>query len=312
MRGGEEERGRSVSCHPVAGPYLRVKMRDDPPRFGEPGGWQASARSSGAALAQPEPAAITPGPRGKVAVVTGGATGLGRAICHEFARLGCHVAFCFVELPGRDVTEMALLTETGLLGMGVQVYAARCDVRDPAAVQGFLDETARRFGGFHYLVNNAGIAVDGALWRLSDEAWQEVMATNVTGAFNCIRAATPHFRARRYGKVVSISAHQAARPGFGVANYAASKAALEGLTRAAAVELGPANVNVNAVAPGFIRTERMMMLPREVIERARMHAVLGRVAEPEDVARVVAFLCSEEARHITGQTIVVDGGLSLE
>ncbi|HSC59459.1 MAG TPA: SDR family oxidoreductase, partial [Gemmatimonadales bacterium] len=83
-------------------------------------------------------------------------------------------------------------------------------------------------------------------------------------------------------------------------------------TRAAAVELGPANVNVNAVAPGFIRTERMMMLPREVVERARMHAVLGRVAEPEDVARVVAFLCSEEARHITGQTIVVDGGLSLE
>ena len=105
---------------------------------------------------------------------------------------------------------------------------------------------------------------------------------------------------------------EAARPGFGVANYAASKAALEGLTRAAAVELGPANVNVNAVAPGFIRTERMMMLPREVVERARMHAVLGRVAEPEDVAHVVSFLCSDEARHITGQTIVVDGGLSLE
>ena len=97
-----------------------------------------------------------------------------------------------------------------------------------------------------------------------------------------------------------------------MSNYASSKAALEGLTRAAAVELGPAGVNVNAVAPGFIRTERMSMLPKDVVERARRKAVLGRLAEPEDVARVVAFLCSDDARHITGQTIVVDGGLSLE
>jgi 3-oxoacyl-[acyl-carrier protein] reductase len=111
---------------------------------------------------------------------------------------------------------------------------------------------------------------------------------------------------------VSVSAHQAERPGFGVANYAASKAALLGLTRAAAVELGPANVNVNAVAPGFIRTERMGMLPSEVIERAQKSSVLGRVAEPDDVAHVISFLCSDSARHITGQTIVVDGGLSLE
>lgn len=295
----------------LTGPYLRA-VSFPSPSYGDPGGWQSSGRSSGSALAQPEPAAILPGFRGKVAVVTGGATGLGRAVCHEFARLGCHVAFCFVELPGRDVTEMALLTETSLLAMGVQVYAARCDVRDPAAVTTFLDEARRRLGGMHYLVNNAGIAADGALWRLTDQAWAEVMATNVTGAFNCIRGAAPHFRAQRYGKIVSVSAHQAARPGFGVANYSASKAALEGLTRAAAVELGPANVNVNAVAPGFIRTERMAMLPKEVIERARMHAVLGRVAEPDDVAHVVSFLCSDEARHITGQTIVVDGGLSLE
>lgn len=300
----------SLAIPPLAGTF--EPMRDSPSNFGDPEGWQASGRSSGSALAQPEPVAIQPGMRGKVAVVTGGATGLGRAVCHEFARLGCHVAFCYVDLPGRDVSEMALLTEASLLGTGVQVHVNRCDVRDPRAVHAFIDETARRLGGIHFLVNNAGIAADGALWRLSDAAWNEVLATNVTGAFNCIRAATPHFRRQRFGKVVSVSAHQAARPGFGVANYAASKAALEGLTRAAAVELGPANVNVNAVAPGFIRTERMMMLPKEVVERARMHAVLGRVAEPEDVAHVIAFLCSDEARHITGQTLVVDGGLSLE
>jgi 3-oxoacyl-[acyl-carrier protein] reductase len=244
--------------------------------------------------------------------VTGGATGLGRAVVMEFGKLGCNVAFCFVNLPGRDVVEQALLTETALAAMGVAVYAARCDVRDRDEVEGFVTEARQRLGGVHFLVNNAGIANDGALWRLSEQAWREVLDTNVTGAFNCIRSVAPVFRQQHFGKIVNVSAHQAKRPGFGVANYAASKAALLGLTRAAAVELGPANVNVNAVSPGFIRTERMAMLPREVIERARKHSVLGRIAEPEDVARVISFLCSDAARHITGQTIVVDGGLSVE
>lgn len=249
---------------------------------------------------------------GKVVIVTGGATGLGRHICLEFGRLGCQVAFCFVNLPGRDVSEQALLTETTLSSMGVEVYARRCDVRDRQAVEHFVLEAKQKLGGVHFLINNAGIASDGALWRLSEAAWSEVLDTNVTGAFNCIRAVAPIFRTQHFGKIVSVSAHQAERPGFGVANYAASKAALQGLTRAAAVELGPANVNVNAVAPGFIRTERMGMLPSEVIERAQKSSVLGRVAEPDDVAHVISFLCSDSARHITGQTIVVDGGLSLE
>ena len=276
------------------------------------GVWDPDAEHSGTTLEQPLPVPVSAGFAGKVAVVTGGATGLGRCIAMEFARQRCRVAFCFVDLPGRDVTEQALLTETACTAMGAEVYAARCDVRDRGSVERFLADTAQRFGTVHFLVNNAGIAMDGALWRMTDEAWRDVLDTNVTGAFNCIRTVSPIFRKQHYGKVVSVSAHQAARPGFGVANYAASKAALEGLTRAAAVELGPANVNVNAVAPGFIRTERMSMLPREVIERAQKHSVLGRVAEPEDVAHVITFLCSEEARHITGQTLVVDGGLSLE
>jgi len=263
-------------------------------------------------MEQPLPQPIAEGFPGKVAVVTGGATGLGRAICLEFARLGCDVAFCYVNIPGRDVSEQALLTETTISSFGVRVHATRCDVRDPVQVDRFMVDTRSRLGGLHFLVNNAGIAHDGALWRMSDESWREVMDTNVTGAFNCIRAAAPHLRSQHYGKVVSVSAHQAHRPGFGVANYAASKAALEGLTRAAAVELGSANINVNAVAPGFIRTERMAMLPREVTERAQKHSVLGRLAEPEDVTHVISFLCSDSARHVTGQTLVVDGGLSLE
>ncbi|HTS90342.1 MAG TPA: SDR family NAD(P)-dependent oxidoreductase [Gemmatimonadales bacterium] len=276
------------------------------------GSWEPAPEHSGTTLEQPLPVPVTAGFRGKVAVVTGGATGLGRCIAMEFARLGCRVAFCFVDLPGRDVAEQALLTETACTAMGAEVVAVRCDVRDRESVDRFINDAVQRFGTVHFLVNNAGIAVDGALWRMTDEAWNEVLETNVTGAFNCIRAVAPVFRKQHYGKIVSVSAHQASRPGFGVANYAASKAALEGLTRAVAVELGPANVNVNAVAPGFIRTERMMMLPREVIERAQKHSVLGRVAEPEDVAHVITFLCSDEARHVTGQTVVVDGGLSLE
>ncbi|HZB27555.1 MAG TPA: SDR family NAD(P)-dependent oxidoreductase [Gemmatimonadales bacterium] len=281
--------------------------------FGHRPSWEYEApEGAGAALEEPKPKPITKGWRGKVVIVTGGATGLGRHISMEFGRLGCHVAFCFLDMPGRDVTEQALLTETALMGMGVQVYVQRCDVRDRYAVERFVSETKQRLGGVHFLINNAGIANDGALWRLSHEAWNDVLETNVTGAFNCIRAVAPIFRAQHYGKIVSVSAHQADRPGFGVANYAASKAALLGLTRAAAVELGPASVNVNAVAPGFIRTERMGMLPVEVIERARKSSVLGRVAEPDDVAHVISFLCSDSARHITGQTIVVDGGLSLE
>ncbi len=275
--------------------------------------WEAeAAEGAGGVLEKEQPQPIAEGFVGKVAVVTGGATGLGRAISLEFARQGCHLAFCYVNLPGRDVTEQALLTETAIASMGVTVHASRCDVRDRAAVEEFIRETRNRLGGVHFLINNAGIASDGALWRLTDEAWRDVLETNVTGAFNCIRTVAPVFRGQHYGKIVNVSAHQAERPGFGVANYAASKAALVGLTRAAAVELGPSNVNVNAVAPGFIRTERMGMLPKEVIERAQKSSILGRVAEPNDVAHVISFLCSEAARHITGQTIVVDGGLSLE
>jgi len=263
-------------------------------------------------MEQPAPEVVETGFRGKVAVVTGGATGLGRAIALEFGRLGCRVAFCFVDLPGRDVSEQALLTETALRAMGVEVFAAKCDVRDAKAVDKFMADVRRELGGLHILVNNAGIAIDGAMWRMSDRAWKDVLETNVTGTFQCIRAVSQGFREQQYGKIVNVSAHQAERPGFGVANYAASKAGVLGLTRAAAVELGPSNVNVNAVAPGFIRTERMGMLPDDVIDRARKHSVLGRVAEPADVAKVISFLCSDDARHVTGQVLVVDGGLSLE
>jgi 3-oxoacyl-[acyl-carrier protein] reductase len=272
----------------------------------------ALSAAAPATLSDPRSATLADGMTGRVAVVTGGATGLGRSIALEFARIGAKVAFCWFEMDGRDVEASALLTETALGSMDVDVYAARCDVRDREHVERFIDEVQHRLGGVHYLVNNAGIAHDGALWRLSSEAWNAVLETNVHGAFHCTAACAPRFRAQRWGKIVNVSAHQATRPGFGVSAYAASKAALEGLTRASAVELGPSNINVNAVAPGFVHSERLDQLPRDLIERTRKRAVLGRLAEPDDIAHVISFLCSDAARHITGQTIVVDGGLSLE
>ncbi|MBI3983154.1 MAG: 3-oxoacyl-ACP reductase FabG [Gemmatimonadetes bacterium] len=276
-------------------------------------GASRGGRASGATLApKAEPVPTVPREmKGSVAIVTGGATGLGRAIALEFARRGVNVAFNYLHVPDRDISAQALLTETALRAFGVGVYGAACDVRDSAAVERFVAAVKGELGGVHYLVNNAGIAHDGALWRLTDAAWREVLDTNVTGAFHCIRSVAPTLRKQRYGKIVNVASHQAYTPGFGIANYAASKAALVGLTRSAAVDLGPSNINVNAVAPGFVRTEMLSKLPPEVVERAEKESLLNRVAEPEDVANVVAFLCSEEARHITGQVILVDGGLTL-
>src|SRR6267154_6023846 len=277
--------------------------------------WSSSgggrAASAPAVQERPQPQRTPESFKGRVVIVTGGATGLGRAVALEFAQSGCGVGFNYVEMPGREVGPQAVMTEAAIKACGVPCYSALCAVREMDLVEHFVGEVRSHLGGVHYLVNNAGVTHDGALWRLTPEAWSEVLDPNLTGAFNCINVVSPHLRAQRYGKIVSVASHQAFRPGFGIANYAASKAALIGLTKAAAVDLGSAGINVNAVAPGFVKTELLTKLPREVLERAERESVLGRVAEPEDVAKVIVFLCGEAARHITGQTIVVDGGLTL-
>lgn len=258
---------------------------------------------------QPQPARSDFGSRG--AIITGAATGIGRATALELARRGCAVAFNYVELPGRDVAVQAAMTEAVLKSLNVAVYCDRCDVRNAAEVERFVKAAKEAIGGVHILVNNAGISRDAALWKTDDSAWRDVVDTNLTGAFNMIKSVAPIFRQQHYGKIVNVSSIMASKPGFGVANYAASKAGLIGLTHAAAVELGPANVNVNAVAPGFVKTELVGNMFDELAARARAQTVLGRIAEPDDVAHIIAFLCSDASRHITGEVIRVDGGQGL-
>lgn len=260
---------------------------------------------------QPSPALIARELKGRVAIVTGGSSGIGRAIVLEFAASGVNVAFNFLDT-GPESREQAHSVESELEEFDVEVFCRACDARDAAAVDTFVDEAAAALGGLHFLVNNAGIGRDGALWRMADEDWRSVLDTNLTGAFNFIRAAAPVFRAQEWGKIVNISSVHGVRGEFGLANYMSSKAGLIGLTRSAALELGPKNINVNAVAPGYIRTTQLTeQVPAEILDRAREKSVLGRLGDPRDVASVVLFLCSEGARHITGVVVPIDGGYLL-
>jgi 3-oxoacyl-[acyl-carrier protein] reductase len=260
---------------------------------------------------QPQPARIPGGLKGRVALVTGGSSGIGRAIALALADAGAHVGFNYLDT-GPESHEMAQQVASELRAREVQVYHQTCDVRKPEEVRTFVGEVVETLGGLHFLINNAGIGRDGALWRMTDEDWDAVMDTNLSGAFYFIRAAAPIFREQEWGKIVNVSSVHGIRGEFGLANYISSKAGLVGLTRSAAVELGPKNINVNAVAPGYIRTTQLTeQVPAEILDRAREKSVLGRLGDPQDVAQLVLFLCSEAARHITGAVIPVDGGYLL-
>jgi 3-oxoacyl-[acyl-carrier protein] reductase len=283
----------------TATPLPRVAAADDP-----------VDRLLAEVMEEPAPLAVGAELRGRVAIITGGVTGIGRAIALEFARRGAHVALNYYAYDASgEIEREAERAANEITAHGVRVHLAPCDVRDAAQVEHFVEAAHEALGGVHVLVNNAGIARDRALWRLTDEQWRAVLDTNLTGAFHMIRAVARYFRRQADGKIVNVSSVHGIRSEFGLANYAASKAGLLGLTRSAALELGPSNVNVNAVAPGYIRTTRLTQgVPAEILDRAREKSVLGRLGDPQDVANVVLFLCSEQARHITGVVIPVDGG----
>lgn len=260
---------------------------------------------------QPQPLFDATSLRGQVAIVTGASSGIGRAIALELARCGTHIAFCFLDTGSQSRLDAQGVARK-LREMEVRVFFRSCDVRESRDVKDFIAEVQEELGGVQILVNNAGIGRDGALWRMEDHEWEAVVRTNLDGAFFFTRSIAPLMRAQEHGKIVNVTSVHGLRSEFGISNYASSKAGLIGLTRSAAVELGPRNINVNAVAPGYIRTTRLTDgVPSEILDQAREKAVLGRLGDPQDVAGVVLFLCSEAARHITGAVIPVDGGYLL-
>ena len=240
---------------------------------------------------------------GMKAIVTGGSLGIGAAIARELGRQGASVAINY----RRHDTE-AKQVAADIDAAGGKGLAVKADVASFVDAQGMVDQVVEKFGGLDILVNNAGINRDGVIWKMTEEQWDQVIDVNLKGYFNYIRAAVGIFKEQKSGKIVNVTSINGLRGKFGQTNYSASKAGIIGLTKALARELGRSSVNVNAVAPGLIETDMMKDAPEKVIEAALAEIVLGRLGKPEEVAAVVAFLCGEAARHITGQVIQVDGG----
>ncbi len=240
---------------------------------------------------------------GKKALVTGGSSGIGRATVELMTREGATVAFTFRRNRGGADAVLAGLEEGGRSGFALQVDAA-----DSGRVREVVEEAVERLGGLDILVNNAGTNRDAVVWKMTEEAWDEVIAADLKGVFNFVRAAVPLFREQKHGKIVTVSSINGLRGKFGQANYSAAKAGVIGFSKTIARELGRSNVNVNVVCPGIIGTEMVRKMPEEALEKSISEVILGRLGDPEDVAEVIAFLASDRARHITGEVIKVDGG----
>jgi 3-oxoacyl-[acyl-carrier protein] reductase len=238
---------------------------------------------------------------GKVALVTGGSRGIGAAISRELAKAGAKVALNY--RAGQEAADEVAGEIGGL--------AVRADVSKPEEVQALIERVEGEFGDIDALVNNAGVTRDTLIARMTDDDWQTVIDTNLRGTFNTSRAVSRKMLRRRAGSIVNLSSVVGVHGNPGQANYAASKAGIIGLTKALARELGSRGVRVNAIAPGYISTELTDVLDDEQRGLILQNTPLGRLGEPEDVARAVRFLCSDEAAFITGEVLLVDGGLGM-
>lgn len=243
---------------------------------------------------------------GKVAIVTGGSRGIGKAIAIKLAEGGCSVCLTYKKNLQSAEEVVRKITELGGKAIAIQADSAKFE-----DAQKVVDEVLKNFGRIDILINNAGITKDTLLIRMSEDDWNEVMDTNLKGVFNFTKAVVKHMISQRSGKIINISSVVGITGNAGQANYAASKAGIIGFTKSVAKELASRNIQVNAVAPGYVETDMTAKLSEEQKKRLMELIPMKRVAKPEEIAGVVKFLASSDADYITGQVIVVDGGLTM-
>jgi 3-oxoacyl-[acyl-carrier protein] reductase len=241
--------------------------------------------------------------KGKVAIVTGASLGIGSACALDLAKNGANVAINYRK---HDAEANAICDQ--IKAMGQRGLAVRADVASFDDAQAMVAAVVKEFGRIDILVNNAGVNRDAVIWKMTEAQWDEALDINLKGYFNYIRAVAPLYKDQGSGKIVNVTSINGLRGKFGQSNYSAAKAGIIGLTKTVARELAKSNVNCNAVAPGLIETDMIKQAPEDVRQKAMAEIVLGRIGAPEEVAYVVTFLCTEKARHITGEVIKVDGG----
>jgi 3-oxoacyl-[acyl-carrier protein] reductase len=251
--------------------------------------------------------ALDGGLAGKIAIVTGGSRGIGRAIVELFAAEGADVTFWYA---GNEAAAGEVVASQA--AQGRTVHAMKVDVRDSGACRTAAEQVADRTGRIDVLVNNAGIIRDNVMVGLEDSDIRDVLDTNVAGVFNVTRAVAPFMISKRAGKIVNLSSVGGAKGGRGQTNYAASKGAIDALTRALAVELAPRKITVNAVAPGVIETEMSEAVRELAGDEIKQRILLRRFGQPRDIAQAVWYFASSLADYVTGQVLYVDGGFKME